>query len=186
MLRNTGRNRIGMPVAITPESWSQSDRNAGRNRPEYAKIKYYIIIVTFSALVATGNFTLVPLHSYASESPAEVKIEQGADNHPRAASDLLEWMDTHKEGAREIIKWEGRHPERIKTFVTWVITHVGKKYDVFVEEHANWKRFNRLVKYHSDAVNDFVVWCRFYPKATSELMQHSKALHWIDKHLNKT
>ena len=36
MLRNVGRNRIGMPVTITPEQRSQSDRNRGRNRPEYA------------------------------------------------------------------------------------------------------------------------------------------------------
>jgi hypothetical protein len=101
------------------------------NIRNWMKIKHNLIIVAIIALVVIGNFSLVPLHSYASEYPAEVKIEKWADNHPKAASDLLEWMGTHKEGAREIIQWECRHPGRIRTFVIWVITHVGKKYDIF-------------------------------------------------------
>ena len=36
LLRNSGRIPVGMPVAIISESRSQSNRNAGRNRPEYA------------------------------------------------------------------------------------------------------------------------------------------------------
>lgn len=36
MLRNAGREPAGLPVVIKSEQRSQSRRNAGRNRPEYA------------------------------------------------------------------------------------------------------------------------------------------------------
>ena len=36
MFRNAGRDLVGLPVAIKSEQRSQSRRNAGRNRPEYA------------------------------------------------------------------------------------------------------------------------------------------------------
>jgi hypothetical protein len=65
MLRNTGRNRIGMPVAITPESWSQSDRNAGRNRPEYAFYQSFTIKAIFLLLLTgVADFFRTPVFSF--------------------------------------------------------------------------------------------------------------------------
>lgn len=125
----------------------------------------------------------MPLYSVASDSPANEKIETWADNHPRAATELVEWMDNHKEGAQAITKWDYKHPEQSKSFVTWVITHLGKKIDVFIEKHEDWKRFNRIVVSHREALNALVVWCRFHPKASAELMHHPKALNWAEHHL---
>lgn len=149
------------------------------------KSKTGILTIAISFLIIFGNSALFPLFSAASDSPAEEKIESWADNHPRAASELGEWVNTHKEAAQAIFKWDSKHPEQSKLFVTWVISHLGKKIDVFTEDHEEWRSFIKLIESHHDAVSSFVVWCRYHPKATAALMQHPGALHWVGKHLYK-
>jgi hypothetical protein len=149
------------------------------------KSKMSIITIVISCLIIFGYSGLIPLYSVASDSPAEEKIETWADNHPRAATELGEWVSTHREAAQAIFKWDSKHPEQSKSFVMWVISHLGKRIDVYTEEHADLRRFNKIVESHRDAVNTFVVWCRFHPKATAALMQHPGALHWIGQHVYK-
>jgi hypothetical protein len=48
MLRNAGREPAGLPVVIKSEQRSQSRRNAGRNRPEYAVMKTRIRLSRFN------------------------------------------------------------------------------------------------------------------------------------------
>ena len=143
-----------------------------------------IVLIFFTIIVAIGSITLMPQHSIALASNSDAKIESWAESHPLAASELKEWMITHREGAQAIIKWESNHPEQLRTFVTWVVTHLGIKVDVFLEEHADWRRFIRMVESHHEDINEFVVWCRFHPKATTELIQHPRALHWFEKQVN--
>jgi hypothetical protein len=136
-----------------------------------------ISVICFLSLI--GSAIAAPLSLVTTEE----KIETWAGNHPRAASELGAWVDIYKEAARQLFKWDSKHPEQTKLFVTWVNTHQGKGIDVFTAQHTDWNRLNRIIASQSTALSDFVVWCRFHPKATAALMQHQRALHWVGHHL---
>ena len=141
-----------------------------------------ISVICFLGLI--GNAIATPLPPVTISTVSEEKIETWADTYPRAASELGEWVNTYEEAARQLFKWDFRHPEQTKLFIIWVNTHQGKSVDIFKAQHnTEWNRFNKIITSHSAALSDFVVWCRFHPKATAVLMQHSRALHWVGRHL---
>jgi hypothetical protein len=149
----------------------------------------YLKYMVISALLAFG-FLRIFTYAEAADLPvsiavsnADEKIDAWADSHPRAASDLGEWINSNRNAAREVFRWDSLHPEQSKIFVSWVTTHQGKGIDLFLARHTDWKRFSEVVKGHRSAVGAFVVWCRFHPKASEALMQHSRALHWVGHHL---
>lgn len=147
------------------------------------KYKLFIIISVICSLGLIGSAIAAPPPPLNTSTAGEEKIEMWADNHPRAASELGVWVNIYKEAARQLFKWDSRHPEQTKLFVTWVNTHQGKGIDVFTAQHTDWNRLNRIIVSHSSALGEFVVWCRFHPKATAELMRHQRALHWVGRHL---
>jgi hypothetical protein len=145
--------------------------------------KFSIITVVLIFLGVIGGAAATPPPPSSAVSVAEEKIETWADNHPRAASELGEWVTINTDAARELFKWDAFHPEQSKLFATWVITHQGKGLDVFTLQHTDWHRFQAIIREHHSAVSAFMVWCRFHPKATMALMQHPRALHWVGRHL---
>ena len=147
------------------------------------KYKTHIIATAVCFLNLIGGVIAAPLPSATTSTVAEERIEAWADNHPRAASELGIWIHTYKEAARQLFKWDSRHPEQTKLFVTWVNTHQGKGADVFAAQHTEWNRLHRIITCHSTALGDFVVWCRFHPKAIAALMRHQRALNWVGRHL---
>ena len=142
-----------------------------------------IILSVFFSLSLLGSAIASFPPSVNASIVAEEKIETWAENHPRAASELGAWVYTHKEAAHQLFKWDSKHPEQTKRFVAWVNTHQGKGIDVFTTKHADWNCLNRIATSYSTALSDFVVWCRFHPKATAALMHHQRALHWVGHHL---
>lgn len=148
-----------------------------------------LILITLSVICC-----LSPIGSAIASFPpsvtvavtAEEKIEMWAGNHPRAASALGAWINSYKEAAHQLFKWDSRHPEQTKLFVAWVNTHQGKGIDVFTAQHTDWSRLNKIIASYSVALSEFVVWCRFHPKATAALMHHQRALHWVGHHLYKS
>lgn len=144
-------------------------------------IKYITTVICFLSFI--GSAVAAPVPSATASAVAEEQIETWADNYPRAASELGNWVNTYKEAARQLFKWDSRHPEQTKLFVTWINTHQGKGIDVFTAQHTDWNRLKKIITCHSSALGDFIVWCRFHPKATASLMQHQRALHWVGRHL---
>ena len=133
-----------------------------------------------------GNAIAEPLLPVTTSVVAEEKIETWAANHPRAASDLGAWVNAYKDAAHQLFKWDSWHPEQTKLFVAWVNSHQGKGIDVFTAQHSDWSRLNKIMASYSVALSEFVVWCRFHPKATAALMHHQRALHWVGHHLYKS
>ncbi len=144
-------------------------------------ICFILSAICFISLI--GNAIAEPLPLVNTSVAAEEKIETWADNHPRAASDLGAWVNTYKAAAHQLFKWDSRNPEQTKLFVAWVNTHQGKGIDVFTAQHTDWNRLNRITTSYGTALSDFIVWCRFHPKATAALMHHQRALHWVGHHL---
>jgi hypothetical protein len=139
-----------------------------------------LVLCLLSCIVSASE---APLPSSATASAVEEKLETWADNHPRAAAELGEWVTLNRDAARKLFKWDAVHPEQSTTFVTWIITHQGKGIDAFTAQHTDWSRFNEIIKEYRSAIGDFIVWCRFHPKASMKLMLHPRALHWVGRHL---
>ena len=104
-------------------------------------------------------------------------IEAWVAGFPRASEDLRLWVASHGGEAKVLFRWDARRPEQTKEFVSWVTSHQGKGIDSFVERHREWRRFDRIVREHRQLLCDFVVWCRFHPKASAALMDTPRALH---------
>jgi hypothetical protein len=77
MLRNAGREPAGLPVVIKSEQRSQSRRNAGRNRPEYARstsISFFSQAIQAPLVASTSpalRIMKVLHHCVSFENPTE-------------------------------------------------------------------------------------------------------------------
>jgi hypothetical protein len=148
------------------------------------KIVFIALAICFLSVIE--SVVAAPLPSPATASVVEENMETWAVNYPRAASELEVWVTTYRDTARALFKWDGFRPEQSKTFVIWVNTHQGKGIDVFSAQHTDWLRFNEIIVKYRSEMSAFVVWCRFHPKASTALMQHPRALHWVGRHLYKS
>ncbi len=110
-------------------------------------------------------------------------IEQWAQNHPEASSELGVWVRNHPQAAALFFEWDGHHPERSHEFVTWTITHPAQPIESFTNTHRGWQYFDQIMESHRPAAEAFMGWCRRHGPAAETLMNHSGGLQWAGHHL---
>ena len=112
-------------------------------------------------------------------------LKQWETTYQQAASDLGSWVIDKPAAAKLFFAWDGKHPAKTKEFVTWATTKPNESLDMFVTANPKWPLFDKIAANHKEAAEAFVEWCRKYPKAAEELMNHPKGLHWVGNHQYK-
>ena len=134
-------------------------------------------------MIFIGSNALAPVTSVAAVAMAKQGVDDWVATHPRAVKEFEEWVISNRSVAQALFRWDNNHPDQSKVFVMWILTHQGKGIDVFAAQHLEWTHLNRIIRENRDAMEDFVVWCRFHPKATGQLIKNRRALYYFGQHL---
>ena len=116
-------------------------------------------------------------------APPDAGLETWASRHAEAAKALGTWVHNNPEAASMLFVFDSRKPGRSRELVRWAVHNPGEDITVFTSKHPDWVWFDRKMADHHLGAGQFLAWCRQYPAAAEELIQHPSGLRWVGDHV---
>ena len=96
-----------------------------------------------------------------------------------AAHELRAWAREYPDAADRLTEWDEDHPDRLHVLVLWAMTHPYDDLGAFFLTRTDWDELAAIETDYTQALSDFIGWCRRSPPAAVELVRHHEGLAWL-------